>query len=180
VNRRRFIAIPLCAALLFGGAAKCEEKEGGSSSQGQNPRPDFANPIQTRGVKGEDSDHNGVPDPWEAQDDFNDKLKVATISVWLPLEFCPYEVEATVEDGKGGVTSLTGDGKNPKWKVSEGQWRQVAGYPAGTPWTIHITVQAAKTGDTKGYIAIRDGKRINKSVGFNKQSRTTLTYTTQR
>jgi hypothetical protein len=169
-------------ALLGIACGPTEGKDPDGRSQPQkNAGP---KPIETRGAGAsvvKDEDHNGVPDPWEAQDDFGPTLKVATISVWLEPDFCPYTVDATATDPHTGqVSSLTGDGKSAKWVVSEGQWRQTVGYPPGEGWVINIKVQARRPGSANGYIAIRDGDHIHRSWSFNRTAVASAEYTCAR
>lgn len=183
MNRRRILAsLAALGALPLVTAGKCDPAKDGDG--GRKPAgPVTPGPIKTRGAGPtltKDDDHNGVPDPWEAQDDFSDRLKVITISTWLEPEFCPYTVDAQMEDGHGGVVSITGDGKSSKWEVSEGQWRQTVGYAPGEHWKLTIKVQAKKPGTTNGYIAIRDGKRIHQSYGFNRTASAVAEYTSAR
>jgi hypothetical protein len=183
LNRRRILASAAALlALPLVTAGKCDPKDDGTAGESPHKNP-FPGPIKTRGAGPtltKDDDHNDVPDPWEAQDDFSDRLRVITISVWLELEFCPYTVDAEIRDPQGNVTSVTGDGKSSKWEVSEGQWRQTVGYAGGEKWKLTVRVQAKKPGTANGYIAIRDGKRLHQSYGFNRTSSAVAEYTSAR
>lgn len=129
-------------------------------------------------------DPDAPPEPWAAQDDFNDKIKVVTISAWVEPEYGPYYVDMSAVDHDTGERTKPNRqvGDDPRGDRVEGgqQFRFTLAYPTRHRVELSITVTATKAGSQRGYIATRDGRRLHRSASFGGTSKSSLTITTQR
>lgn len=129
-------------------------------------------------------DPDAPPEPWAAQDDINDKIKVVTISAWVEPAYGPYYVKMSATDHDTGEQTSPNrhDKDNPLGERVEGgqQFRFTLAYPTRHRVELSITVTATKAGSQRGYIATRDGRRHHRSASFGGTSKSSLTITTQR
>lgn len=162
---RRRTLIGLSAALITGIGAECASGEGGGGSGGNERDP------------------NTPPEPWPAQDDFNDKLRVVTISAWVEPGSGPYFVKMSAVDHDTGERTEPnrdpGDDKRGERVEGGKQFRFTLAYPSRHRVELSITATATKP-SARGYIATRDGRRHHRSSAFGGTTTSSLTITTQR
>jgi hypothetical protein len=129
-------------------------------------------------------DPNAAPEPWAAQDDLSNKIKVVTISAWVEREFGPYYVRMTATDHDTGEVAKPNfsEDDDPRGERVEGgqQFRFTLAYSTHHRTEIEIDAEASRPGSRKGYIATRDGRRLHRMATFNGQLKTSLTIWTER
>lgn len=162
---KRRTLIGLAAALVAGIGAEC--KGGGEGGQDKPER-----------------DPNAPPEPWGAQDDFNDKIKVVTISAWVDREHGPYFVKMHATDHDTGEQTEPNrrPDDDPRGQRVEGgqQFRYTLAYPTRHRVELTIKLTASKSGSADGYIATRDGRRLHRSTELNGQLQASLTIWAER
>lgn len=125
-----------------------------------------------------ETNSSGIPAPWAAQDDLTDKIKVVTISAWVPKEYGPFFVGGDALDHENGERALMIDHNTET--PGGTQFRFTFAYPTHHRVELNMTLRATKAGSADGYIAVRDGKRYNQTRELNGQLQTVLTWYTQR
>jgi hypothetical protein len=165
--RRIVLAAALAVLLPLTTAADC--KKGESPGHGDAAKPP-AGAVPTPAAAPKDWPVNGR------------KFYGAAITVWVEEGYTPFYVTIDVTDTTTGEhINVISTHDELGLKVDRQYWTVPLAYPGGHRVHIVVHVKAAKPGQGKGYITVREGSRpYASSAGFNGTASAALDYTTQR
>lgn len=166
--RRIVLAVALAVVLPLLAAADC--KKGETPGHGGGAAKPPAGSVPTPAA---------APKDWPVGDKM---FHGAAITVWVEQGYTPFYVTADATDVTTGEhINLISTHDELGLRVDRQYWTIPLAYPAGDHVHVVVHVKAAKPGQSKGYITIREGERpYTSSAGFNGTASAALDYTTQR
>lgn len=167
--KARRIVLAAALAVLLPVLAGCPKERGEIGGHGDAAKP-AAGSVPTPAA---------APKDWPVGDKM---FHGAAITVWVEAGYTPFYVTIEATDTTTGEhINLISTHDELGLKVDRQYWTVPLAYPAGHHVHLVIHVKAAKPGQGKGYITVREGERpYTSSAGFNGTASAALDYTTQR
>jgi hypothetical protein len=167
--RGRWVAAAV-GLLLLPLLAGCPKERGETPGRGDKGKP-AADPVPTPAA---------APKDWPVGGRTFYGMK---ITVWVEEGYTPFYVTVAATDTTTGEhVNVISTQDELGLKVHQQYWTVPIAYPGGDVVQVTVHVKAAKPGQSRGYITIREGgpRLYTRSAEFNGTAAAALDYTTQR